>query len=324
MEKTTEVVRNYKDTVFRMLFQDKVHLLELYNAVNQTAYENPEELEIVTLENAVYLGMKNDVAFLIDFHLYLYEHQSTVNSNMPLRFLQYVAREYEKFIQQNLLYRSRRTRIPAPRFCVFYNGKEKQPERWTECLSQAFETKEPEPALELKVEFFNINSGMNETLMKNCKTLSEYMQYVNLVREKAEQMLLQDAVNQAVDFCIRKGILSEFLRQNKAEVTAMSIFEYDEEGVRKMWQEDAREEGLAEGRAEGLQQGIQQGREQGEKQYLIQMVLRKLQKGKSAELIAEELGENPETVAHICTAAEKCATMTDTERVYEYLNNNIG
>ncbi len=114
------------------------------------------------------------------------------------------------------------------------------------------------------------------------------------------------------------------LRQNKAEVTAMSIFEYDEEGVRKMWQEDAREEGLAEGRAEGLQQGIQQGREQGEKQYLIQMVLRKLQKGKSAELIAEELEENPETVAHICTAAEKCATMTDTERVYEYLNNNIG
>ena len=106
------------------------------------------------------------------------------------------------------------------------------------------------------------------------------------------------------------------LRQNKAEVTAMSIFEYDEEGVRKMWQEDAREEGLAE----GLQQGIQQG----EKQYLIQMVLRKLQKGKSAELIAEELEENPETVAHICTAAEKCATMTDTERVYEYLNNNIG
>lgn len=96
----------------------------------------------------------------------------------------------------------------------------------------------------------------------------------------------------------------------------MSIFEYDEEGVRKMWQEDAREEGLAE----GLQQGIQQG----EKQFLIQMVLRKLQKGKSVELIAEELEENPETVAHICTAAEKCATMTDTERVYEYLNNNIG
>ena len=108
MEKTTHIVRNYKDTVFRMLFRDKARLLELYNAVNQTSYENPEELQIVTLENAVYLGMKNDVAFIIDFHMYLYEHQSTVNPNMPLRFLQYVAKEYEKLVKQDKLYRNKK------------------------------------------------------------------------------------------------------------------------------------------------------------------------------------------------------------------------
>lgn len=108
MEKTTHIVRNYKDTVFRMLLRDKARLLELYNAVNQTSYENPEELQIVTLENAVYLGMKNDVAFIIDFHMYLYEHQSTVNPNMPLRFLQYVAKEYEKLVKQDKLYRNKK------------------------------------------------------------------------------------------------------------------------------------------------------------------------------------------------------------------------
>lgn len=132
MEKTTHIVRNYKDIVFRMLFRDKARLLELYNAVNQTSYENPEELQIVTLENAVYLGMKNDVAFIIDFHMYLYEHQSTVNPNMPLRFLQYVAKEYEKLVKQDKLYRNKKSYIPAPKFYVFYNGQEKQPEHWTE------------------------------------------------------------------------------------------------------------------------------------------------------------------------------------------------
>lgn len=187
MEKTTHIVRNYKDTVFR----DKARLLELYNAVNQTSYENPEELQIVTLENAVYLGMKNDVAFIIDFHMYLYEHQSTVNPNMPLR----------------------------------------------------------------------------------------------------------EAVNTAIDCCIKQGILSEFLRQNKAEVTAMSIFEYDEEAVRRIQRQDAIETG--------------------QKLQLIHMILRKLQKGKEPEMIARELDEELQTVIRICKAAEVCGM--DAQSVYEYL-----
>ena len=81
--KTPTANRNYKDTVFRMLFSDRKNLLSLYNAVNQSDYKNPEELEIVTLENAIYMGMKNDLAFIMDTNLYLYEHQSTYNPNMP-------------------------------------------------------------------------------------------------------------------------------------------------------------------------------------------------------------------------------------------------
>ena len=90
--------RNYKDTVFRMLFSDKKNLLSLYNAVNSRDYTNPDDLEIVTLENAIYMGMKNDLAFIIDTNLYLYEHQSTYNPNMPLRDLFYISSEYQKML----------------------------------------------------------------------------------------------------------------------------------------------------------------------------------------------------------------------------------
>lgn len=98
--------RNYKDTVFRMLFSNRKNLLSLYNAVNQRDYKNPDDLEIVTLENAIYMGMKNDLAFIIDTNLYLYEHQSTYNPNIPLRDLFYISNEYQKLVDKKSLYKS--------------------------------------------------------------------------------------------------------------------------------------------------------------------------------------------------------------------------
>lgn len=161
--------RTYKDTVFRMLFREKKELLSLYNAMNGSDYSNPEELQIVTLENAVYMNMKNDLAFLADFHLYLYEHQSTVNSNMPLRFLQYVAKEYEKLTGGDSLYRRKRIPLPAPRFVVFYNGAGYFPEKSELRLSEAYETDKADPQLELKVQVLNINEGNNEKLKEQCR-----------------------------------------------------------------------------------------------------------------------------------------------------------
>lgn len=114
--------RNYKDTVFRMLFSNRKNLLSLYNAVNQRDYKNPDDLEIVTLENAIYMGMKNDLAFIIDTNLYLYEHQSTYNPNIPLRDLFYISNEYQKLVDKKSLYSSTLQKIPAPNFIEFYNG----------------------------------------------------------------------------------------------------------------------------------------------------------------------------------------------------------
>lgn len=232
-EITLTANRKYKDTVFRMLFSDRKNLLSLYNAINGTAYENADDLEIVTLENAIYMGMKNDLAFIIDTNLFLYEHQSTYNPNMPLRDLFYISSEYQKLGDHKSLYSSTQQKIPAPNFIVFYNGTEKKADRWENTLSEAYETLTTDPKLELKVLTLNINEGHNKDLMEQCHTLREYAQYVTKVREYARTTELNTAVEQAVNDCIQNGILAEFLRKHKSEVIAMSIFEYDKEEEEK-------------------------------------------------------------------------------------------
>lgn len=221
--------RTYKDTVFRMLFREKKELLSLYNAMNGS-----------------------------DFHLYLYEHQSTVNSNMPLRFLQYVAKEYEKLTGGDSLYRRKRIPLPAPRFVVFYNGAGYFPEKSELRLSEAYETDKADPQLELKVQVLNINEGNNEKLKEQCRILKEYMLYVDCVRKYAEEVPIEEAVPCAVDECIERGILAEFLRKNKSEVIPVSIFEYNEEETLKAIKADEYELGMQDGIKQGISQGIQQ------------------------------------------------------------------
>ena len=240
--------RKYKDTVFRMLFTDRENLLSLYNAICGTSYDKSEELEIVTLENAIYMGMKNDLAFIIDTNLFLYEHQSTYNANMPLRDLFYISGEYQKLVDHRSLYSSTLQKIPAPNFIVFYNGTEKKEERWVSYLSEAYENLSGEPNLELKVITFNINEGYNKELMKQCRILREYSLYVSLVRKYARDMELNAAVELAVNECIQRGILAEFLQKSKSEVIAMSIFEYDKEEEERKLRKAEFEAGIVKGK----------------------------------------------------------------------------
>ena len=247
--------RNYKDTVFRMLFSDRKNLLSLYNAVSGAHYEDPEKLEIVTLENAIYMGMKNDLAFIIDTDLFLYEHQSTYNPNMPLRDLFYISSEYQKLVDKRSLYSSVLQKIPAPQFIVFYNGTEKKKDSWVNHLSEAFENLSGAPKPELEVLTININEGHNPELMEQCQTLKEYAQYVNCVRRYAKKFELNEAVKLAVDECIRNNILSEFLRANKSEVISMSIFEYDKEEEERKLRKAEYEAGVAAGMKAGVSKG---------------------------------------------------------------------
>ena len=251
--------RKYKDTVFRMLFSDRKNLLSLYNAVNGTTYDNPSMLEIVTLENAVYIGMKNDLSFIVNTNLFLYEHQSTYNPNMPLRDLLYIAAEYQKLVDNKSLYSPILQKIPEPNFIVFYNGTEKKEESWVTYLSEAYEDFSGEANLELKVLTLNVNEGHNRKLMEECHILREYAQYVAKVRKYTKEMNLDRAVELAVDECIQEGILVEFLRKNKSEVVAMSIFEYNKEGEDKKIRKAEYEAGYDDGKQEIIRAMLKAG-----------------------------------------------------------------
>ena len=216
----------------------------------------------------------------------LYEHQASLNPNMPLRDLLYIARQYEKYVKGKSLYADRRLKIPTPNFVVFYNGTDAQPERRILKLSDSFEKETDDPKLELKVLQLNINDGKNKELMKRCRTLKEYSQYVACVRKHKESETLEDAVDHAVTECIRKGILRDFLQEQRAEVVAMSIFEYDEEEEKRKLREAefeyGREEGIKQGIGQGIEQGIKQGIEQ-ERNEILLLIQRLYAAGRAEE-----------------------------------------
>lgn len=223
-----------KNSVFTFLFGEKSRLLHLYNAVNGSNYTNPDELIVNTLENAVYLGRKNDTSFIIRNEMHLYEHQSTINPNMPLRDLFYVAHLFSGMTKDENIYGSRLIRLPEPHFIVFYNGEGEYPARKRLKLSDAFlrsvDNKEQKPQLELELLVININPGKNDELLALCEELNAYMMYIEKIRRfRKNGNSLVDAVNKAVEECINENILADFFRQNRAEVVSMSIFEYDQE-----------------------------------------------------------------------------------------------
>ena len=292
--KTPAANRNYKDTVFRMLFSDRKNLLSLYNAVNQSNYKNPEDLEIVTLENAIYMGIKNDLAFIMDTNLYLYEHQSTYNPNMPLRDLFYICSEYQKLVDKKSLFSSTLQKIPAPNFIEFYNGSTVISDCTELRLSSAFECLTGEPKLELIVTVLNVNEGHNADLMQHCSMLKEYAQYVARVRHYASDMPLNEAVKHAVDECIREGILAEFLTQNRNEVISMSIFEYDKE----LEEKKLRKAEFEAGREAGHEAGFAEG----ENHAALEIASRMLQSDKfSLDEIANFSGLSIAEVKKLCT-----------------------
>lgn len=239
--------RNYKSRLFEMIFSDRKELLELYNAVNGTNYQDPEALEINTLDSAIYMSMHNDISFIIDSRLTLYEHQSTYNPNLPLRLLMYVTDLYSGITEDANLYGTKIVKIPTPRFVVFYNGKAEIDDMRELRLSEAFIVEESENWLELKAVLMNINKGHNVKLLESCKTLGDYAEYTERVRRYAGTMSLQRAVERAVEECIRDNVLADFLRNNRAEAVKVSIYEYDEEKTMRQMREEGREEGRKEG-----------------------------------------------------------------------------
>ena len=242
------VNRIYKDRLYKMIFNDKSELLKLYNAINGTHYDDPAMLTITTLDNAIYMTMENDLSFIIDMRLALYEQQSTVNPNLPLRFLMYITDIYSAYTKDMNIYGSKKVQIPLPSFVIFYNGVKSQPDRTEFLLSELFHPTTDQPALELKAVMLNINKGHNQELMNACHTLRDYSEYVARIRTYSAEMPLTDAVEKAITECIHENILRDFLLKNRAEAKAMSIYEYDEEKTLRMFGEEGYEDGERNGK----------------------------------------------------------------------------
>ena len=267
--------RKYKDTLFRKVFNNKKDLLSLYNALNNTGHTDESLITINTIEDAIYIGYKNDISFIINSELNLYEHQSSVNPNMPVRGLIYFAELYKGYIDQNnlLIYNERLVKLPFPRYVVFYNGTEEQPEEQELRLSDSFvqvpekeglkdtagteADKTNKPSVEVVVQLLNINYGCNQELMEKCQKLMEYSKFVALVRVKSDMLtekykkemksvnkkeIFAEAVALAIDEAIRDNVLKDILSKNMAEVTDMLLTEFDEkayiEGVKKQSYEE--------------------------------------------------------------------------------------
>ena len=276
--------RKFKDTLFRKVFNNKRDLLSLYNALNNTEHTDESLITINTIEDAIYIGYKNDISFIINSELNLYEHQSSVNPNMPVRGLIYFAELYKGYIDQNnlLIYNERLVKLPFPRYVVFYNGTEEQPEEQELRLSDSFvqvpegeslkdtagteADKTDKPSVEVVVQLLNINYGCNQELMEKCQKLMEYSKFIALVRVKSDMLtekykkemksvnkkeIFAEAVALAIDEAIRDNVLKDILSKNMAEVTDMLLTEFDEKAYIDGVKKQSYEEGEARGEIKG-------------------------------------------------------------------------
>ena len=264
------VSQTHKDRLFRFIFANPDHkdwTLSLYNAVNGSSYKNPDEIQMTTIEDVIYLSMKNDLSFLLADTMSLYEHQSTYNPNMPMRMFLYAGMVYSRYVEKHRdsinLNSSRQQSLPTPKLVCFYNGMADQPEKKTLKLSSAFSRAE-ESDVEVRVNMLNINYGRSRQLLEACKPLAEYSFFTELVRQyrkETEDMAL--AVEKAIRDLPEDSVIEPFLRANMAEVKKMCLTEYDEAYEREFLINENRREGWKEGRAEGRAEGLAEGHEKG-------------------------------------------------------------
>ena len=288
--------KDNKDRLFKFIFgreENRAWTLSLYNAINGSSYTDPEAININTIDDVMYLGMKNDVSFIISETMNIYEQQSSYNPNMPMRQFIYAGKLYSKRIEEKKIniYSSALKKFPTPKLICFYNGEIERPEREVLNLSDAFR-KSDEADISARVTMININYGKNKELMSACKALEEYSWLVeNIRRNRREGMDLDKAIEKATVSLDNDALLKPFLMGHLAEVKNMCLREYSEEEIKEMFRED----GIEVGFERGLEQGIEQGIAVTNKNHIINL----LRKGKSPEEIHDLLDISLEEIVKI-------------------------
>ena len=268
--------RNYKDSVFVDLFAHDVtakeNFISLYNALHGTNLDaKTTEVQPVMLERVLYMKYYNDIAMLIDGKIViLIEHQSTINQNMPFRFLEYIARIYEKITTKDEKFGRKLVKLPIPEFYVFYNGKDDYPVESVMKLSDAFmqlgddsklknQLENANYPLEISVKVININVDKENPLLKRCETLKQYSEFIEQVRCNIESAI-PEPFTTAIKEAIKKGFLSDYLNRKSTEVQNMLLAEYDYDTDIAVQRKEAFDDGVSIGRNEGITLGTQQAK----------------------------------------------------------------
>lgn len=274
---------------------------------------SPGDIVFTTLDGVLYMARKNDLAFTVKQKiLVIGEHQATVNENMPLRVVIYFGRTMERLIPPRAIYRTGRIPIPTPEFYVFYNGKEPRPREQILSLSDSYLVKTDSPMLELKVKVINVNLSAGHPILQECRPLYEYSCFMGCVQDYLKTGENRDeAIRQAIEDCVSRGIMADYLQEHGSEVRNMLFAEFNLDDAKEVWQEEAWEKGRAEGEAKG--------KAAGKDEKLTELICKKLRKKKDVETIAEELEEDLPKIKDICRIAAPFAPDYDIEKVLKAL-----
>ena len=271
MQESVTINRTYKDRLFKIIFEDKKELLSLYNALTGKNYQNPDELEINTIDDVIYMHLKNDMSFILDDWQNLFEQQSTFNPNQPLRGFFYFADLYKVKYFGKKIYSTRLLKIPTPQYIVFYNGTTNMPDKKELRLSDAFQQPTTQPDIEVVAHMLNHNYGHNKELMERCQKLKEYAQFIDIIRhylKENEHWSNEQAISKAIDDCIQNNILRDILQKERLRVMASILSEFDEVGYKEMIRQEAYEDAYEEGHEAGLEEGREQELAHGVKSYI--------------------------------------------------------
>ena len=333
--------RQYKSSVFALLYEDRENLMDLYNGLYDEKCTDPEKISFNTLkdedgvESGIFMKFRNDLSFIFDSRLHLYEHQSSVNQNIPLRMLIYVTVLIKKLVKTKDLYKERAIGIPAPRFVVFYNGTNDMPAKTELRLSDQYMMKDNDPELELKVTVYNINTEKGGELLTRSRTLREYMLFVDKAREAMQGKVTEEdkraAMNGVIDWCIERDILREFMKKHRKEIVMISILQYDQEAHEAAIFEEAHDAGYDEGHDAGYDEGHDAGYDEGhdagydagEVSNQISLISKKKAKGKTHQVIADEIETDISFVDEICRIAENISPEFDVKTICaEYMSRH--
>ena len=307
-EQEQEVKRTYKDSVFVTIFHEKAKLIELYNALFDTNYDESAPIDIVTIKDVLFRTLKNDVAFVLGGRfVVLVEHQSSINENMPLRDLMYISTVLKRMIDTTRLYREKRLMIPRPSFVVLYNGTKDFPAYRELRLSDSFlgeKEKDEEDALQLIVKVYNINTEKNSEILGRCETLRQYSRFVEIMRSYREDSeLTNDVIVEVLDQCKKEGILTEFLDKYGTEIVEMLFKELTREEDLEISRLDGYEEGeragFTKGERAGFTKGERTGAERGAKQKQCEIAKSLRESGIPIDVIAKNTGLSEKEIAEL-------------------------